>query len=48
MRSLGFEVSPGDFAQNLTTEEVNVVPLPVGTRISVGKDVILEITRIKG
>ncbi len=46
MRSLGFDVGLGDFAENLTTEGVDFVFLPVGTRISIGKDVILEITQI--
>ena len=46
MRSLGLDIGPGDFAENLTTEGLDLVSLPVGTRISVGKDVILELTQI--
>jgi len=46
MRSLGFDVGPGDFAENLTTEGLDLVPLPVGTRISIGKGVLLEVTQI--
>ena len=46
MRSLGFDVSPGDFAENLTTEGLEFVSLPLGIRISLGKDVILKITQI--
>ena len=46
MRRLGFEVGPGDFAENLTTQGVELVSLPVGTKISVGKDVLLEVTQI--
>ncbi|NWF77918.1 MAG: MOSC domain-containing protein [Chloroflexi bacterium] len=46
MRKLGFEVSPGDFAENLTTQGVELVSLPVGTRISIGQDVLLEVTQI--
>ena len=46
MRHLGLELGPGDFAENLTTEGLDLVSLPVGTRISVGKDVILEISQI--
>ena len=46
MRSLGFDVNPGDFAENLTTEGIDLVSLPVGTDISVGEEVILEITQI--
>jgi MOSC domain-containing protein YiiM len=46
MRKRGFEVGPGDFAENLTTQGVELVSLPVGTKISIGKDVLLEVTQI--
>jgi FdhD protein len=46
MRRLGFEVGPGDFAENLTTQGVELMSLPIGTKISVGKDVLLEVTQI--
>ncbi len=46
MRRLGLDVKPGDFAENLTTEGVDLVSLPLGTRVFVGNDVILEITQI--
>jgi len=46
MRSLGFEVGPGDFAENLTTEGIDLVVLPVGTELSVGKEAVLEVSQI--
>ncbi len=46
MRSRGFDVGPGDFAENLTTEGIDLLLLPIGTEVSVGKEVILEITQI--
>ena len=46
MRRLGFEVGPGDFAENITTQGVKLVSLPVGTRIYIGEDVLLEVTQI--
>jgi len=46
MRRLGFDVGPGDFAENLTTEGQDFVSMPVGTRINLGEEVILEITQI--
>ncbi len=46
MRALGLNVSPGDFAENLTTENIDLVALPVGTRLLVGDAVILEVTQI--
>jgi len=46
VRSLGFDVSPGDFAENLTTEGIGLASLPVGTYVSIGKEAILEVTQI--
>ena len=46
MKDLGFDVGPGDFAENLTTEGIDLVSLPVGTRVTVGNDVVLEISQI--
>jgi len=46
MRGQGFDVAPGDFAENLTTEGLELASLPIGTRISIGKDVLLEISQI--
>jgi MOSC domain-containing protein YiiM len=46
IRSLGFDVGPGDFAENLTTEGVDLVSLPVGSQVLVGKEIVLEITQI--
>ena len=46
MRNMGFDVGPGDFAENLTTEGIGLPSLPVGTKISVGEEVTLEITQI--
>lgn len=46
MRRQGFEVGPGDFAENLTTRGIELLSLPVGTKISIGKDILLEVTQI--
>jgi len=46
MRSLGLELNPGDFAENITIEGMDLCKLPVGTRLSVGEDVLLEISQI--
>jgi len=45
MRQLGFDVGPGDFAENLTTEGIDLISLPVGTQVSIGKGVTLEVTQ---
>ena len=46
MRDLGLNVHPGDFAENITTEGINLSTLHIGTRLVIGKEVILEITQI--
>ncbi|MGQ9545567.1 MAG: MOSC domain-containing protein [Dehalococcoidia bacterium] len=46
MRGLGFDVGPGDFAENITTQGLELTSLLPGTRISIGKDVMLEVTQI--
>ncbi len=46
MRALGLKVGPGSFAENLTTEGIDLVILPIGTKLSIGKDVVLEVTQI--
>jgi MOSC domain-containing protein YiiM len=46
MKGLGFDVGPGDFAENLTTQGVELLSLPVGTRICIGKDIILEVSQL--
>jgi len=45
MRVLGLDVTTGDFAENLTTEGVDLLALPIGTRLSVG-ETELEVTQI--
>ncbi len=42
----GMSLSPGDFAENLTVEGMEVFTLPVGTRLRVGKEIILEVSQI--
>jgi len=46
MRDMGYGVSMGDFAENLTTDGIHLFSLPVGTKLEVGNDVTLEITQI--
>ncbi|TET68928.1 MAG: MOSC domain-containing protein [Dehalococcoidia bacterium] len=46
MRHLGLKLSPGDFAENITIEGTDLCHLPIGTRILVGNEVVLEVTQI--
>jgi len=46
MRAKGLDVGPGDFAENLLIAGLPVPQLPVGTRLRVGAEALLEITQI--
>jgi MOSC domain-containing protein YiiM len=46
MRKLGLTVGPGDFAENLATEGIDLVSLPVGRKLRLGKDAEVEVTQI--
>lgn len=49
MKSLGIDVSPGSFAENITTEGIDLLSLPLETRIKLGDGfnaVIGEVTQI--
>jgi len=45
MRAQGAKVNPGDFAENVTTQGIELHTLPVGTRLKLG-DVEVEVTQI--
>jgi MOSC domain-containing protein YiiM len=46
MQKMGYDVKPGDFAENLTCQGIELVSLPVGTQVKVGDEVLLEISQI--
>jgi len=45
IRELGLNVGPGSFAENITTRGINLVELPVGTRLRLGETEV-EVTQI--
>lgn len=46
MREKGADVKPGDFAENITVEGIVLYDLPVGTKLQLGPEVLLEVTQI--
>jgi MOSC domain-containing protein YiiM len=46
MQAMGLKVNSGDFAENITTEGINLPDLPLGTRVLIGKDVEVEVSQI--
>jgi MOSC domain-containing protein YiiM len=45
MRAAGLDVGPGAFAENLTTLGLDLLALPLGTRLHIGAQVVLELTQ---
>lgn len=45
MTAAGLDVGPGDFAENLTTRGVDLLALPLGTRLRVGDALVLQLTQ---
>jgi MOSC domain-containing protein YiiM len=46
MRAKGLDVDAGDFAENITTEGVDLMTLPLGSIIRIGDEVVLEVSQI--
>jgi MOSC domain-containing protein YiiM len=46
MVAKGLDVGPGDFAENITTEGLDILALPVGTVMRVGSSAVLELSQI--
>ena len=42
----GLDVKEGDFGENVTTEGINLLELPLGTQVRLGDEVLLEISQI--
>ncbi len=45
MQAKGLDVDAGDFAENITTRGIDLVSLPVGTRLKVG-ETLLQVSQI--
>jgi MOSC domain-containing protein YiiM len=46
MQGKGLDVKPGDFAENITTEGLDLVSLPLGTELHIGSEVLGEVSQI--
>jgi MOSC domain-containing protein YiiM len=46
MADKGLDVKPGSFAENITTEGLDLDSVEVGDRLKVGPDAVLEVTQI--
>ncbi len=47
LRRTGFDISAGQMGENITTEGVDLLGLPTGTRLRLGDEAIVEITGLR-
>lgn len=47
MVAKGAKVAPGNFAENITTEGINLFELSIGSKLKLGESVELEITQFR-
>lgn len=47
LRSKGFVVQPADLGENVTTEGIDLLALPAGTRLHLGASAVVEITGLR-
>ncbi|MEU1620056.1 MOSC domain-containing protein [Streptomyces sp. NPDC005722] len=47
LRTAGFEVAAGELGENVTTRGVDLLGLPVGTRLRLGAEAVVEVTGLR-
>ncbi len=47
LAALGFSVQPGQIGENLTTRGIDLLSLPLGTRLHVGSEAVVELTGLR-
>lgn len=47
LRARGFDVRSGDMGENVTTRGIDLLALPVGTRLHLGSEAVVEVTGLR-
>lgn len=47
LNDAGFDVEPGDMGENITTLGIDLLGLPVGARLRMGSDAVVEVTGLR-
>ena len=47
LRRAGFNLANGQMGENITTQGVNLLDLPAGTRLRIGNEAVIEITGLR-
>jgi MOSC domain-containing protein YiiM len=47
LKGKGFSVVPGELGENITTQGIELLDLPTGTRLMIGTEVVVEVTALR-
>jgi hypothetical protein len=47
LNASGFSVGPGQLGENITTRGVDLLALPTGTKLHIGKEAVIELTALR-
>src|SRR4051812_49671446 len=47
LQARGYAVAPGDLGENVTTRGIDLLSLPTGTRLHLGRDAVIEVTGLR-
>ena len=47
LRAKGIEIAAGDMGENVTTAEIDLLSLPLGTRLHLGSDAVVQVTGLR-
>lgn len=47
LRPRGFDIAPGDLGENVTTAGIDLLALPIGARLRLGAEAVVEITGLR-
>jgi MOSC domain-containing protein YiiM len=47
LRAAGFEVGPGQMGENITTRGIDLLALPIGAHLRLGREAVVEITGLR-
>ncbi|MCL6090170.1 MAG: MOSC domain-containing protein [Candidatus Thermoplasmatota archaeon] len=47
LKGRGYDISPGDIGENITTAGIELLSLPAGTRLHIGESAVIEITGLR-
>ena len=47
LRAVGFVILPGEMGENITTQGVDLLGLPVGSRLAIGDSAVVEVTGLR-